>query len=199
MRKGKLGVVFNAYAVLAFVFILFGQWLWCALLTGVVLVVEKDEWTSRQCFQALFLSLMYGVVDGIESSFTMFNSGFMSVVTAPLAVVGGVIGFLLWLPLFIFNIMALVRVSKGEEANVPLASKWAYKVFGYMPAVQQPQYQQPYAPAQAPQAGYPQQAPPMGAPMQQRPMAPPMPPQNPGMPPMQNQQTPPTAPPSAPS
>ena len=63
MRKGKFNIVLPFYAIVGFVLAMLGQVLLCGLLLGFVLVAERDEWASRQCMQAFFLSLVMSIAN----------------------------------------------------------------------------------------------------------------------------------------
>lgn len=181
-RKGKLGIAYTFYAVLAFVLLLFGNFTVSALLLGLVIVLERDEWTSRQCMQAFFLSFVSSIASsityaftGVAGSFGVLGEFLLGTGNLILSIVAGIINLIV----FVFTILGLVRVMKGEEANLPLFSKWAYKAFGYvqqtMPAQQpaSPAQGNPYQQQPPPQQPYyPQQSQPVSAP---RPMAPPPP------------------------
>ena len=55
MNKGVTGITYTSYAVGAFLLALCNQTLILALLLGMVLVIEKDEWCSKQVLQAFLL------------------------------------------------------------------------------------------------------------------------------------------------
>lgn len=180
MQKGKFGICLWFYAALAFVLAFLGQVVLCALLLGFVIAAEKNEWVIKQTMQALFLSLFSAVVSAVLSIFDVFDSiwFFRSVVSVIVSVIMGIVSLLI----LIGVIVALVRVTKDKDANLPLLSKLANRAFGILEqkvytqappaapgygqppyaAPQQPVYTQPQAPA-APQQpaqqapAYPQQ------------------------------------------
>lgn len=200
MRKGKIGLTYTFYASLAFVLMLFGvifenifsPMTMLLLLTGFVVVVEKDEWASRQCLQAFLLCFGYIIMDNFAPSFGTSVLDDILQYLNPAQWVSAIIWFVLWVIMMIFTIMGLVRVRKGQEANIPIVSKIAYKAFGYVqqsaPPVYTAQQGQPYPP-QAPPPYQPQAPmggqPPMNNMQSQPPQQPPMG-QQPGMP-LQNQ------------
>lgn len=154
MRKGKLGISLVFYAVLAFVLAFLRQTTLCFLVLGLVLVAERDEWTSRQVMQATFLSLLGSIVSAVLGIFDVLER-------IPLAGVffSGVFGFIdsiVSLIILIFVIIALVKVAKGQDANLPLLSSLANRAFGivtqkvYTTAAPASQPQQPYNYNQAP-------------------------------------------------
>ncbi len=209
-RKGNLGISLAFYPVVAFLLAIFGQWLMCLLVLGLVMIVEKDEWATRQCMQAFFLSFIamiahviigfFGGIDSIISGFLPFN------LTGIFSIVYVAIEFIIYVPVFVFALIGLLNVAKGKEANVPLISGFAYKAYGktspkrtynapngnyYQQPMGQPYMGQQGAPmpqqgAPMPQQGapMPQQGTPMpqqGAPMPQQ--GAPMPQQGAPMPP----------------
>lgn len=184
MEKGVLGIRLSFYAVLAFILAafesIFGSttWLLLFLLAGVVLLVEKNAWATRQviqaiclCFVGSALSLVFGIFDFMyRIPFVGTGWGiFYDVVTG-----------LVDIAVYVFVIIAIVRNAKGKEANVPLANKfanWAYGIVVVKPTYVQQPVQQPYAqPVQPMQQPVQPQAP--VQPAQQAPVQP-QAPQNP--------------------
>lgn len=138
MRKGKLGISYTTYAVVAFVLAIFGQMLIAAILLGFVLYAERDEWTGRQCMQAFFLTFASGVIGAITAlivffaaigSGVSFGYGYYGSAGALVALV---IPVILWILVLVFEIRGLVRVAGGQEADVPLLSDWAWRAYGYI-------------------------------------------------------------------
>ena len=129
MEKGKLGIRLSFYAVAAFILAFLGYSTVLALLAGFVLIVEKNEWASRQVIQAFFLCIFANIVDGILGIFDfLYQIPLMgSVWGTAISVIDGIVS----LVVLIFCIMALVNTAKGNEANVPglngLAN-WAYGI-----------------------------------------------------------------------
>lgn len=165
MEKGKLGIKLTTYAVIAFVLAIFGQMLLCGLLLGFVLLVEKDEWTSRQCMQAFFLTFLNGIVGGISTVGSLGNSLFGGFTYysdfyygGAWNTVFGVLAGIVAIVVFVFEIIGLVHVVKGQEANIPVFSGWAMKAFGRVQQKAAPPPQQYY------NQGYPQQGQPVPPP-----------------------------------
>lgn len=194
MKKGRFGIVLSFYAILAFVLVILKMPLLGALLFGFVTLAERDEWAGRQTLQAFLMSvvvsfvskLLTGIVSLLPDYF--FFAGVLTVVTSVLSV-------LVYAAAIVFSILAILRVMKGDEANVPLFGDIAYKAYGKakprpvrpMPGVYPPPYGQqntqgPGGGMPPQQGGYPQ--PPYGAPQQhwagQQPPVPPVPPTPPG-------------------
>ena len=53
MRKDRFNICISFYAVLAFVLAILGQTLLCGMLLGFVIVIQKDEWLTKQVMQVL--------------------------------------------------------------------------------------------------------------------------------------------------
>ena len=173
MKKGTFGIRLSFYAVLAFVLAFLGQTLLLGLLLGFVIVAEKDEWLTRQTMQAFFLTIAVSVVRGVLELISMLFSwipsiGSISVSSIVLALFDWV-NWAVSVVALIFIIIAVFKVLKGGEANVPLCASLANRAYGnvkekplypqqpqYPQYQQQPQYQQPQYP-QYPQQNAPQQ------------------------------------------
>lgn len=139
MRKGNYGITYVCYATLAMILAWFGQTLLLALLTMFVIVVEKDEWASKQCLQAC------GIVGA-----QWFIAEAISLINKPVSWIGKFIKEYdspyykftdVWGKLFYFIneiidiavivllVMAILNVLKEKDAKIPVISKfadWAY-------------------------------------------------------------------------
>ena len=154
MEKGKFGIRLSFYAVTAFLFVLFGNLTVLALLAGVVIFIEKDEWTSRQVIQAILLSLLTSIVSacftvlGFVDWFGWAEYGsLLDNIHSLWLKFASIVNYLARMLTYIFTIVALIKTSKGQDAGIPLASKfadWAYGKISEKPAVAAPA-----APAQA--------------------------------------------------
>lgn len=159
MEKGKLGVTMSFYATVAFLLvILTSNIIPVFLILGVTLVVEKNEWASRQVIQAIVLQFLSVVVSTVLNLFDGFYRipKFGTIWSNIVIVVESVVA----LVVLVLGLIAVLNVSKGMEANVPIAStfaNWAYGKTAAKPAYQQPVYQQPVY--QQPVAPAPTQAP----------------------------------------
>lgn len=166
MRKGRYGLVLCFYPILAFAAAVLRLPLLCALLFLIVIFVEKDEWAGRQTLQALALSVMvYFFTDIVPWAASSISLPFFSTV---LVTVATVLSVIVYLAVIVFSVLGIVRVMKDQEANLPLLSDLAYRLYGqrkpkpapgqypppyngFQPGQAPPQYQQP------PQYGVPQQ------------------------------------------
>ncbi len=158
MEKGKFGIRLAFYGVVSFIFAIFGWTTALILLAGVAIIGEKNEWAGRQAIQAIFLAMISGIVSAFFGIFSFFYSiPFFGSVWGTIV---GIIESLIEIAILVFAIIAIVRNSKGQEANVPLASKfahWAYCNVIAKPVYQQPVYQQPVQPAAPVQSEAPAQ------------------------------------------
>ena len=65
MEKGKLGIRVAFYGVAGFAAALMGNFTILALVLGVVLLVEKNEWAARQVLQAAALLMLGSLVSAV--------------------------------------------------------------------------------------------------------------------------------------
>ena len=56
--------------VLAFVLAILGQTLLCGMLLGFVIVIQKDEWLTKQVMQAFFLALVESIISCVTNIFS---------------------------------------------------------------------------------------------------------------------------------
>ena len=164
MEKGKFGVRPALYAALAFVFVLVGQPMGLFLLAGVTIFVEKDEWASRQVIQAILLIFLTNFVSicfnllGFMDWFSWASYGsFVYKISSGWSHFEAVVLWAMRILTYVFALIGLLKVAKGKEAGVPLASKFADWAYGKITVVQQPvapavPMQQPAAPVQQPVA-----------------------------------------------
>ena len=68
MRKDRFNICISFYAVLAFVLAILGQTLLCGMLLGFVIVIQKDEWLTKQVMQAFFLALVESIISCVTNS-----------------------------------------------------------------------------------------------------------------------------------
>ena len=152
MEKGKLGVRMSFYATVAFLLVLLtSNIIPVFLILGVTMVVEQSEWASRQVIQAIVLQLLSLIVSTVFGVFSVFYR--IPVFGTIWGIIVSAVESIIAIVVLVFGIIALVNVSKGKEANVPLANKfanWAYGKTVAKPVYQQPVYQQPVAPTAAP-------------------------------------------------
>lgn len=144
MEKGKLGLRLCFYSVLAFILAFLGYSTLLFLLAGVVLLVEKDEFTTRQVIQAFCLCIVGSLINSVLDILDFFYKvpilgGFWGTI---LSIISGVIHLIV----FIFCLIGIINTAKGKDANVPLASNfanWAYGIIAPKVAPQQTYQQAP--------------------------------------------------------
>ncbi len=128
MKKGHFGLVLCAYPILAFACVILRQPIVCSIMLVLAAFLEKDEWAGRQTFQAWILSLLVSffseVVPWGVSLFTL------SFVSAFLSTVANVFSVIVYLAAIMLSVLAIVRVMRDQEANLPLLSDLAYKIYG---------------------------------------------------------------------
>ena len=129
MRKGRFGLVLCAYPILAFACVILQQPILCALVFGFALVAERDEWTGRQCLEALGLSVCAGFLRWVLTwagdvlpDYPYFFSY--------LSIVSHILAALVYLGAILLSILAILRVVKEREADLPLLSSLALRAYG---------------------------------------------------------------------
>lgn len=160
MKKGRFGIVLYFYPLLAFAaVILKAPWL-CTLLLAVSVFVEKDEWASRQTLQAWFLSLLVSFFS--NTLITMVSWVSIPFFSSALSVAVTVLSVIVYLGAIILSVLAITRVMKEQEADIPLLCEISYRVYGktrpkpvnYVPPFSAQPGQSPYVqPPQPPQPG----------------------------------------------
>ncbi len=155
MRKGKFGIVLYFYPLLAFAaVILKAPWV-CTLLLAVSVFVEKDEWAGRQTLQAWFLSLIVSFFsDALITVVSWVSFSFFSNV---LSIAATVLSVIVYLGAIVLSILAITRVMKEQEADIPLLCEISYRLYGKS-RPKPVTYAQPFS--APPQAGQPPYAPP---------------------------------------
>ena len=140
MEKGKLGLRVSFYGVVGFILAFMGYSTLLFLLLGVVLLVEKNEWATRQVIQALCLCLIASFISSILNITDFaYNIPFISSVWSTIL---NIINSLIDLIVFIFCLVGLFANMKGNDANIPLAGKfadWALGIVNQAPNFNQAQ------------------------------------------------------------
>lgn len=167
MRKGKFGIVLCFYPIAAFAaVILINSPLICLAIAAAAIFLEKDEWAGRQTIQACMASFVVFFFNQASNMVGLVRIPFISSILQAAATI---LYVLVYVAAVVFSVLAIIRVRKDEEANVPLLSEFAYRIYGQRKpkpvAPPVPQYpmpygvpQQPVQPQQAPQQPYPPQA-----------------------------------------
>lgn len=139
MEKGKLGLRMSFYTVCAFIFAFLGYSTLLFLLAGVVLLVEKDEWATRQMIQALCLCFVSTLVSHIVNVFDFIYN--IPLIGTAWGTIVSVINAILALAILAFCVIGIMNTTKGKDANIPFAAKfadWAYGIIRENIIVNQP-------------------------------------------------------------
>lgn len=126
MEKGKYGLSYQAYIVMALILALIGQTLLCFVVFGVVLLGEKHEKTARQLLEIALFSIlvpMVAIVLHLLSILTMFVLPFLSFLPIGLVGMAGIAAL-------VVEVLALIKAIQGEEISLPLVSKFVGWAFG---------------------------------------------------------------------
>lgn len=142
MEKGKYGIYLWFYAVMAFVFTAIGETTLGILLLGFVLVVEKNEWLTKQVLQAFCLTLFKILTRQILSRLSISNfiyspdkylyntRSILYTLTNGLNYLISWINSLIGLFVLILCIVGIIKVVKGQDAGIPLIAKLVNRAFG---------------------------------------------------------------------
>ena len=181
MKKGKFGNILCFYPIAALAAVILNSPLICAALAALAIFAEQDEWAGRQSLQAWMLSAALFFFD----RFTGWGSSILPIpfLSTALSFISSALFVILYLAAITASVLGILRVSRDGEANIPLFSSLAYRIYGKArpkPVQQSAPYGIPYEyPSQPPQPQPPQQYPPQYVPPQQ--YAPPV-----NVPPQQN-------------
>lgn len=181
MKKGKFGIVLCFYPIAAFAAVILNSPIICLALAAAAVFLEKDEWAGRQTLQAWMASvIVFFFHDLFRSGVSMIHVPFLSAV---LSAAAGILSAAVYLAAIILSILAILRVSKEGEANIPLLSSLAYRIYGKVRPKPAPvSYGAPYQAPQPQTGAYPYPDP-NSAPSAPQPYAAPYPPQ-PNQPPI---------------
>ena len=107
MRKGKFGFAVWLYPYIALWTLFLGMDIMPFLITGLVLVTEKDEWATKQCLHTVIIGIFYKLYQWIMAF----------LVTLPLAGYGFIIvDFVIDLVFFILLfIIGFFRLKRGKS------------------------------------------------------------------------------------
>lgn len=130
MEKGKYGITLNVIAIIAFALGLFGFLEALILVVGFSLIGEKNQWLTKQVLQALFLRIAYSLGTTIVNwLFIIINTLLKPVrnlgVISGTASVQAFLNGILYIALLVFTILAVLKLLKQKDAEVPFISKLA--------------------------------------------------------------------------
>ena len=119
MSQGKYGLNFSAIAIVTFVLAFFNLPATIVLFLAYAVLLEKDQWLSRQVFQAFYLNIAFIVATTVVGwLFTAINA-FFGLFDAYAVInvfnsIHNVIRFLLNIALFVFALIAVLNIAKGK-------------------------------------------------------------------------------------
>lgn len=159
MLKGKLGITLSAVAILSFVLAFLGYVQILVLVVGYALIVEGNNWLTKQTLQALYLGLAYVIVNTILGGFFGAISYFFGKLNIEILLDGigkiqVICDGIVTLGVLVLCVIAIIKLLKDQDANLPIFGNLADKSLGIIKvkaAPQQQQYSQPQSePVQAP-------------------------------------------------
>lgn len=132
-----MGITFTAIAVVGFAIALL-QWSTVLLvLVGAVLIIERDEWLSKQAVKAFYVMITYNVViyilnQGISIILSILGSiPFVGgAIASGIGWLSALIRFVLMAVYILVCGVAMVKVSKKEEIHIPIIDGLVNKTFG---------------------------------------------------------------------
>ena len=152
MQKGRMGFALWLYPLIALWCIVFGAFTPLLLITGFAIIVEKNEWCSKQCLHTVMFYIIWELIDVIL--------GYLEMI--PIAgVVFSVIDAIIWIVFVILVfVLGMARVTKGMDIGLP-GKGTIDRAYGFIQNMQQRPQQggQPYGqnmqqrPQQGPQQG----------------------------------------------
>lgn len=152
MTKGKYSVTLSAIAVIAFVLSFLNSALALLILLGYVLMVEQDEWLSKQTLQAFYLTLTASFAKwAVDAFFSILASAFSWLnLYSFFSNISNIFGRAVDIVVIVFTILAIINVMKEKDAAIPVLKSLAERSLGIIvekkPAYQP--YTAPAAPAQ---------------------------------------------------
>lgn len=135
MSKGKHGITLSAIAVIAFILSFLGFTEILVLVVGYALIVESDNWLTKQTLQALYLRFAVIVVStlftwffsAVTSFFNWINIGVVVNIISTVQMLSyGVLNLLI----FTLCVFAILKVIKNNDANLPIFALLADKSLG---------------------------------------------------------------------
>lgn len=127
MRKGNYGFNLWFYPAMVFVLAVFGQTLLSGVVTIFAIALEKDEWTSRQTMEAFFLGLVNSLVNVVIKLFDVVT--WIPILGTGIDAVLGFCSGIISLLVLILAVVGVLRVSRGEEARIPVIEVLVNRIF----------------------------------------------------------------------
>ncbi len=124
MQKGKYGIPYSLYGIIAFILVILNQTLILLLLSLFVVLAEQDNQTSRTVLEALSLqfcvNFIYLVIWFVASIGVVIP--FLTVLIVSAA---GIINTVVSIVATGIGILGLIKAAKDEELNFPILSNMA--------------------------------------------------------------------------
>ena len=133
MEKGKLGITLGAIAALSFILAYLSWGTALILIVGVALIVEKNDWLSKQVIKALYFTVLYSL------AMSILNIGFdilygtignINFIYNLLRTIDKLATRIIDIGVLIICALAALKVVKGEEAAVPLVDHLVDQTLG---------------------------------------------------------------------
>lgn len=166
MQKGKTGLTLTFYAVLAFAAAFFGGVTASLLVAGFVIIVEKNDWLTKQSLEAVFLTMSISLLSFLFNHCETWLKDMIGWFD-PYSYGGDAYGILTNIFSFfafvitvlevVLTIIAISRVCKGKNAGLPILDDLANRALGIFRP--KPVVPSPMAPAAPTQAAAPAPAP----------------------------------------
>ena len=154
MRKGRFGIVLCFYPIVAFAAVILQSFGLAALALAVAVFLERDEWTGRQTLQAVLLAAIVWCFRSVSRQ--LGSMPYVPIFSDIIRTAGTVVFVFVYLAAIVLSILAIVRVMKEQEANLPLLSDLAHRVYGKRPA-KPVNFPQPYGQPSVPPLSQPAQ------------------------------------------
>lgn len=109
----------SGIAVLAFLFAIL-QLTTANMILFAITIINKDTWNSRQCSQAILIGILPNLVSTMLRAFNIFS--YIPVAGSIISSGIGITSAILTAVCIIFEIIAIINVKSGKDANIPVAS-----------------------------------------------------------------------------
>lgn len=148
-NKGKFGLSLVVYPVAAFACIILKQPILCAAICALAIFLERDEWSGRQCLQAVCLAGLLWIFGAVVPWLAALCV--IPVLNTIVLTIANVLHVVVYMAAIFFSILAIMRTSKGQEANLPIFSELAYRAYGKRQPLPMPTI--PGVPQETPDSG----------------------------------------------
>ncbi len=125
MEKGKLGIKVSFLAALMFFVAYFSGFVWAIVIAVAFVLIEKNDWLTKQAVQAIIYALAFSVAVAVVSFVRdlAFMPSFLSSIFSYLYNAIDLVDILVL-------VLAVLAVIKGNDANLPIIGDCADSVLG---------------------------------------------------------------------